>query len=90
MEYKVLESDKLEWLVEQVNDHINDGWLPQGGIAMGFNTYLNEDAAYNPDITWAQAMIRDDDNADDNDDEDADGDRVGYGSSPSGNREPRW
>jgi len=33
MQYTILQSTKLEELVENVNRHIAEGWLPLGGVS---------------------------------------------------------
>lgn len=52
MEYKVIEAqDDAQKLQEAVNQHIAEGWEPQGGVALG----------YSPNsLTWwyYQAMVR--------------------------------
>ncbi len=33
MEYTVIETDDRKELISKVNEHIRDGWQPQGGVA---------------------------------------------------------
>jgi hypothetical protein len=52
MEYKVIEvTDDAQTLQEAVNEHIQKGWEPQGGVAIYYSTNSN---------TWRyyQAIVR--------------------------------
>ena len=41
MEYKVIEANKALDLQEEVNRHIQDGWVPLGGVAVVFSSTSN-------------------------------------------------
>jgi hypothetical protein len=32
MEYTILQSSRLDFLIKMVNEHIANGWIPQGGV----------------------------------------------------------
>jgi len=51
MEYQILEADNTEALERAVNDLIQEGWYPQGGVAVAPET---------PDFNgfYVQAMAR--------------------------------
>jgi hypothetical protein len=51
MEYKVIEARTGQQLEEAVNEHIQEGWEPRGGVALGFNSLGNY-------WTYCQAMVR--------------------------------
>lgn len=56
MEYTIIEDSELRRFVEAVNRHIQDGWLPQGGVA-----YTVRDSNFDADIIlewYVQAMTR--------------------------------
>jgi hypothetical protein len=48
MEYTIITTESAEDLIEQVNEHIGEGWKPQGSIA--FHTHYS---------LIYQAMVRD-------------------------------
>ena len=50
MKYYVLVEKNAEALGARVNDYMEAGWKPQGGVAVTTN---------NKQYWWAQAMIRD-------------------------------
>lgn len=50
MQYKVVKDSKLPRLVKQVNQHLAEGWKPQGGVA---HTLCEE---YKTDI-FLQALV---------------------------------
>jgi hypothetical protein len=55
MEYKVVEAkDEASKLQEAVNEHIQEGWVPVGGVAVGYSPQ-----SYN--WWFYQAMIREPD-----------------------------
>jgi len=33
MEYTILQSSRLDYLIKMVNEHIANGWMPQGGVS---------------------------------------------------------
>jgi hypothetical protein len=41
MEYKVIEANKALDLQEEVNRHLQDGWVPLGGVAVVFSSASN-------------------------------------------------
>lgn len=51
MEYKVCTCGTIPELVEKVNLHIKDGWIPQGGFELVFSTVAGKGVA-------CQAMIK--------------------------------
>jgi hypothetical protein len=53
MQYRVLSDKDLDALVELVNDALDDGWKPQGGVAISSST----DQGYTREL-FAQAMIK--------------------------------
>jgi hypothetical protein len=52
MEYKVIEANKALDLQEEVNRHIQEGWIPLGGVAVVHASTSNYWSFY-------QAMIKD-------------------------------
>ena len=52
MKYKVIKNNELEFLVEEVNNAIKDGWIPQGGITTIFTDY-----GPNGKVMFLQSMI---------------------------------
>jgi hypothetical protein len=51
MEYKVIEARAAQQLEQAVNEHIQEGWEPLGGVAVGFTDLANY-------WTYCQAMVR--------------------------------
>jgi hypothetical protein len=48
MEYVILEEDSIKKLIESVNQHIQMGWRPQGGVSSWVGA----------DIVYLQAMTK--------------------------------
>ncbi len=46
--------------IERVNDAIEEGWSPQGGIAYTFKSFLDEEGEQIVHI-FSQAMVKDED-----------------------------
>jgi hypothetical protein len=53
VEYIILQDNNIEWLEEDVNKFIKDGWTPQGGVAL---TTVESDGEIF--YTAAQAMVK--------------------------------
>lgn len=51
--YKVIKHKELEFLVEEVNNAIKAGWIPQGGI-----TTIFTDFGPNGKVMFLQAMTQ--------------------------------
>lgn len=63
MEYKIVWNVDFDKLTADVNAHIQEGWRPKGGVTV--STYLASPDDYDPTIWCAQAMVRDEDDEDD-------------------------
>ncbi len=50
MKYDVIFSNNSKDFQKAIQDWIDDGWEPQGGVAMQFNQYSK--------FYWAQAMVK--------------------------------
>jgi hypothetical protein len=51
MEYKIVEALEAKKLQQAVNEHIQDGWEPLGGVAIGCSSI-------SVNWTYCQAMVR--------------------------------
>jgi len=40
IEYRVVRQDDLNTLTKDVNELIKEGWMPQGGVVIDFNTMV--------------------------------------------------
>ena len=64
VEYRVISKTDISEVIELVNDLINDGWQPQGGVSVAIQTYkVPSSEGYLPDSTesefhFIQAMVR--------------------------------
>lgn len=54
IEYQVLKAENFEDLTEIVNNWIEDGWKPQGGVATGTSSMIKVEILY-------QAMVKEED-----------------------------
>lgn len=52
MEYQILGGNSAALLEEKVNDVVNFGWKPIGGVSLTVDNYQNK--------VWIQAMIKGD------------------------------
>jgi hypothetical protein len=50
MNYRIVESSNRYDLATEVNDLIERGWRPQGGVSLAYHSGYKE--------TWAQAMVK--------------------------------
>ena len=59
MEYTILNCDDLDGIIEDVNQHIKDGWKPLGGIAVvsHWDPALEVDWQ-NPCVLYFQSMTK--------------------------------
>ena len=54
VKYIILQDDLITYLVAQVKEKINNGWIPQGGLVCGpSKQYPSGPGGY-----WCQAMIK--------------------------------
>lgn len=53
MQYQVIDADDIAALVELVNEAMEDGWKPQGGVA---STLAVDQGRYS--YYYAQAMVK--------------------------------
>lgn len=62
MNYNLVVSGDPQDLVDQVNKHLSEGWLPVGGIAIAINDFHSVDhegsREENAEQIFAQAMIQ--------------------------------
>lgn len=54
-EYKILTSDKLYQLEEDVVKYMADGFIPQGGVAVSAAVHTRTNST---DMIYAQAMVK--------------------------------
>lgn len=54
IDYRVMVSDVLHSLIEEVNSFIENGWEPIGGVAVS----LDVDHRYNKAMVYMQAMVK--------------------------------
>lgn len=60
MRYTVIERSSLEQLAEQVNELINQGWLPTGGVAASVVQIQNREDGWDNLVYYAQALTHKD------------------------------
>lgn len=60
MEYTIVSRNGENEFVQAINEHIEDGWQPQGGVSMVLWTHPE----YPDEFIFAQAMVRIEDDED--------------------------
>lgn len=62
MKYTVIEEFELGTLIEKVNEKIDEGWKPQGGIASESYIFKNPREGYDESLRdyYCQALVRED------------------------------
>ena len=65
MEYIILKEESRDDLQERVNHHLNNNWMPQGGVSTYFDDtrvdYTTSSGGltkFKPKVKFIQAMIR--------------------------------
>jgi hypothetical protein len=56
MKYKILTASETDYLEDQVNDHLKDGWHLHAGVSISFN-YCGQGGF---SFTYAQVVLKDD------------------------------
>ena len=70
MKYKIVHGDDEDQLTKRVNEAIQEGWMPQGGVAVLVNTFSKAHTTYGSgelglievwepySDEWHQAMVK--------------------------------
>src|SRR5262249_53332663 len=56
-EYRITEGESVQQLEMHVNRYMQDGWIPIGGVAIGYES-KDERGKYDKSWWYSQAMIR--------------------------------